>query len=144
MTNNVLNQVDSVINKNYDVIKALDNDYLIETYTPEMVVERGRYGFNIMPMIVEPRFPSAERDLVNIMIDVCMHYDMEADDSFKTAWTSFMLRAQHVLLGLYDKQNFIVGISTVDIMVDFVSTLIEQERIISLTFRCEYKLFASR
>ena len=144
MTNQVLTQIDLIINKDYDLIKALDNDYVIETYTPEVVLERGKYGFNIMPTITVQRFPSAERDMQNLLISIFMHYDMEADDIFKTSWTTFMTKANIVLRELYDKTKFITGISDVDIIVDFSNPILEKERIVSLTFKCEYKIFATR
>lgn len=144
MVNNTLNQIDLIINKVYDDIKALDNDYTIETYTPEVIVERGTYGFNILPRKTETRFPTSERDMQNLVIDVYMHYDLEADDKFKTAWTTFMTRANVVLVALFNKSNFISGVSDVEINVDFDNSIVEEERIISLTFTCEYKIFASR
>ncbi len=144
MTNQVLTQIDAIINKSYDIIKALDNDYIVETYTPEISMERGKYGFNILPMLTVQRFPSAERDMQNLIIDVFMHYDMEADDIFKTTWTKFMIKANVVLRELYDKTKFIVGISDVDISIDFSNPILEKERVISLTFKCEYKIFATR
>jgi len=144
MTNNTLNQIDLIINKIYDTIKTLDNNYIIEVYTPELNMERGKYGFNIIPMATVPRVMSAERDLQNLIIDVFMHYDMEADDNFKTSWTAFMTKGNAVILELFNKQNFISGVSDVEISVDFGNSVVDQERIISLTFKCEYKIFASR
>ena len=144
MTNNTLNQIDLIINKIYDAIKALDNNYMIEVYTPEVNLERGKYSFNVMPMATVPRVMSAERDLQNLLIDVFMHYDMDADDKFKTSWTTFMSKANPVMISLFDKQNFISGVSDVEIGVDFGNSVVEKERIISLTFKCEYKIFASR
>lgn len=144
MPNNVLTQIDDIINKDYTVIKTLDNNYIIETYTPELVVERGKYGFNIIPDRSVTREFTAVRTLPNLFIDIFMHYDMEADDNFKDAWTLMMTKGNAVLQALYDKTNFITGISTVTIDVSFDNTIIESERTIHLTFLCEYKIFATR
>ncbi len=144
MPNNVLTHVDDIINKDYDIIKALDNDYTIETYTPELIIERGKIGFNIIPQQTITREFSAANSLPNLFIDIFMHYDMEADDNFKDAWKDMMTKANTVLQALYDKQNFIDGVSTVTVNIAFDNPIIEKERIVSLTFQCEYKIFATR
>ena len=144
MPNNVLTHVNDIINKNYDVIKALDNDYIIETYTPELIIERGKYGFNILPQQTITRDFSDTLSLPNLLIDIFMHYDMEADDNFKDAWTKMMTRGNTLLQALYNKQNFINGVSTVTVNIAFDNPIIEKERIVSLTFQCEYKIFATR
>ncbi len=144
MVNISLQQINNVINKDYSIIKELDNNYEIETYTPEIIVERGAYRFNIRPQNIVARELTDTRDLDNLNIDIHVHYAMEADDVYKTAWTSMMIRMQAVMDALYDKTNFVVGISTVTIGVVFDNTLIEEERVITLTFNCEYKIFATR
>lgn len=144
MVNKTLIQIDSIISKNYDVIKALDNDYIIQSYTPEVRVERGTYGFNIMPQSTTTRNLSAERDLQDLRIDIYMHYDMEADDEYTISWTEMMSRANVILQALFDKQNFLTGISTVKIDITFDNPIINKERIVDLTFLCEYKIFATR
>ena len=144
MPQNVLTHIDDIINKNYDVIKALDNDYLIETYTPELIVERGKYGFNILPQQSITREFSAVESLPNLLIDIFMHYDMEADDKYKTAWSDMMTRGNAILQALYDKTNFIIGVSTITVNIAFDNPIVEKERMLSLTFQCEYKIFASR
>lgn len=144
MPSNILTRIDDVINKAYDIIKTLDNDYLIETYTPELELERGKYGFNIMPDRSVTREFSAARTLPNLLIDIFMHYEMEAEDNFKDSWTLLMTKGNALLQALYDKTNFIDGISTVTIDVIFDNTIIEEERTIHLTFQCEYKIFATR
>ncbi len=144
MVNISLTQVDNTINKNYSVIKALDNEYEIETYTPEIIVVRGKYKFNIRPQNIEPRELTDTRDLDNLNINVHVHYAMDADDKYITAWTNMMTRMQAVMTALYDKTNFVTGISTVTIGVTFDNTLIQEERVITLTFNCEYKIFATR
>ena len=144
MPNNSLVVIDNIIGKNHDIILALDNTYVISMYTPELSVERGKYGFNIMPQSVQVRELSAERDLDGLFIDVYMHYDMEADDKYSVAWTKFMAKAKAIMDVLYDKQNLITGVSTVSINVGFDNPIVEKERIIDLTYQCEYKIFASR
>jgi len=144
LVNNSLNQINLIINKVYDDILALDNTYQVQTYSPEVVLERGKYSFNIIPQQVVPRITSASRDLDNLVIDVFMHYDMEADDEFKPSWGIFMTKANAVVIALFNKANFVNGVSDVDIGVDFGNSVIEKERVISLTFKCEYKIFASR
>ncbi len=144
MVNISLDQVDNIINKNYSVIKKLDNNYLIETYTPEIIVERGKYGFNIIPQSIVVRELTDSRDLDNLNIDVYMHYEMDAEEVYKTVWTEMMRRGQVIIDALYDKQNFPVGISTVSIGVDFDNPIVLKEKIIDLTFKCEYKIFATR
>lgn len=144
MVNDSLNQIDLIINKVYDDIKALNNTYEVQTYSPEVILERGKFSFNIVPQQVIPRVASSLRDLDNLVIDVFMHYDMEADDDFKPAWGTFMTKANAVVVALFDKSNFVNGVSDVEIGVDFGNSVIEKERVISLTFKCEYKIFASR
>ena len=144
MPTNSLTHINDIINKDYDVIKALDNDYIIETYTPELTVERGKYGFNILPQQIITREFSDTLSLPNLLIDIFMHYDMEAEDNFKDAWTEMMTRGNTVLQALYNKQNFINGISTVTVNIAFDNPIIEKERMVSLTFQCEYKIFATR
>ena len=140
----VLQQLDNQIVKCVDAIKVLDQDYNVEIYTPEIDIIRGKYSFNIMPRSTRTAKMSAEHDLQNLLIDIFFHYDMEADDDYKTAWGLFMTKANDVLVAIFNKQNFMIGISTVVVDIDFDNSLIEQERMISLTYKCEYKMFASR
>ncbi len=144
MPTNSLTHINDIINKDYDVIKALDNDYTIETYTPELIVKRGKYGFNILPQQIITREFSDTLSLPNLLIDIFMHYDMEAEDNFKDAWTEMMTRGNTLLQALYNKQNFINGVSTVTVNIAFDNPIIEKERMVSLTFQCEYKIFATR
>jgi len=144
MPNNMLIHLDDIINKNYDVIKTLDNEYDIRTYTPEVVVERGKYMFNILPAQIITRDFSAALTLPNLLIDIFMHYDMEADDNFKDEWIALMIKANAVLQALFDKTNFITGVSTVTVNISFDNTIVEKERMLGLTFQCEYKIFATR
>jgi len=144
MPTNSLTHIDNIINKDYDIIKTLDNDYIIETYTPELTVERGKYGFNILPQQIITREFSGSLSLPNLLIDIFMHYDMEADDNFKDAWAEMMTKGNALLQALYDKQNFINGVSTVTVNIAFDNPIVEKERMINLTFQCEYKIFATR
>ena len=123
MPNNMLIHLDDIINKNYDVIKTLDNEYDIRTYTPEIVVERGKYKFNILPAQIITRDFSAGLTLPNLFIDIFMHYDMEADDNFKDEWIALMIKANVVLQALFDKTNFINGVSTVTVNIAFDNTV---------------------
>lgn len=144
MVNTALLQTDALITKACDVIRALDNSYHLQVYSPEVEIERGKYGFNFLPQSIIPREETGINSLVNINIDIFMHYDLEADDEFATAWTKFFVKADAIINALYDKTNYPVGVSTVTIGMSFDNPIIEKERIIDLTFNCEYKIFATR
>ncbi len=144
MVNTALVQTDALITKACDVIRALDNNYSLTPYSPELHIERGKYGFNFLPQSIRPREETGINSLVNINIDIFMHYDLEADDKFATSWTKFMVKAEAILNALYDKINYPVGVSTVTIAMSFDNPIIEKERIIDLTYNCEYKIFATR
>ncbi len=144
MANTTLTVLNNQINKLYDVVKNLDNDYSIRLYTPEIEVIRGKYGFNILPQNIITREFSGENSLQNLTIFLYMHYDLEADDKFQPAWILFMPRAELILNAIYDKTNFISGISTVSVDTAFDNPLIERERRIDVTLQCEYKMFATR
>lgn len=144
VTNTALTQVNNLITKACDVIRVLDNSYSLVVYSPEVEIERGKYGFNFLPQSTLTREFSGVNSLVNIKIDIFMHYDLEADDKFATAWTKFMVKAEAILNALYDKTNYPTGVSTVTIDTVFDNPIIEKERIIDLTFQCEYKIFATR
>ena len=144
MANDVLTQTNAIIQKDCDVIKDLDNQYHLTTYSPEVIIERGKYGFNFLPQSNIPREETGITTLYNINIDIFMHYDLEADDEFSVAWTKFMTKATAVLNALYDKTNYPTGVSTVTIGIAFDNPIIEKERIIDITFQCEYKIFATR
>lgn len=144
MVNTALVQTNTLITKACDVIRELDNSYTLTPYSPEVLIERGKYGFNFLPQSILPREETGINSLVNINIDIFMHYDLEADDKFATAWAKFMIRAEAVLNALYDKTNYPVGVSTVTIGMSFDNPIIEKERIIDLTYNCEYKIFATR
>ena len=119
MANDGLTQIDNLINKAYDVIKTIDNDYKIKNYTPELIIERGKYGFNIMPQSVTTREVTGQLSLPNLAVDIFMHYDMGADDDFQEQWKEFMKRGTVILNALYDKTNFPSGVSTVTINIAF-------------------------
>ena len=144
MVDTSLTVLDQQLNKLYDAIIALDNDYEIVTYTPEIKVIRGKYGFNILPQDIFRRVFSGQNSLKNLVVFVYMHYDLEADDQYIPRWQEFMIRGQAVLSAIYDKTNFIDGISTVDVDVAFDNIVAEKLRRISITFQCEYKMFATR
>ncbi len=144
MVNTALIQTDNIITKDCDVIRELDNNYTLTPYSPEVLIQRGKYGFNFLPQSILPREETGINSLVNINIDIFMHYDLEADDEFAIAWTKFMVKAEAVLNALYDKTNYPVGVSTVTIGMSFDNPIIEKERIIDLTYNCEYKIFATR
>ena len=144
MPSNYLTQMSGIINKDHDIIVALDNAYIMNLYTPELEIQRGKYAFNLMPTEIITREFSGESSLPNLMLDIFMYYPMESDDGYTESWTAFFVKANAVLQVLYDKQNLLVGVSTVKIDLTFDNNILEQKRMISLTFKCEYKIFATR
>lgn len=144
MVNSQMTTLDDQINKIYDVIKAFDNDYNIQTYTKELEILIGKFSFNIMPLNILTREFTGIQTLPNLGIHIFFHYDMKAEDSYKNAWTALMTKANAILDALYDKTNFISGVSTVKIDTSFDNNDIQKERMVDLTFECEYKIFATR
>ncbi len=144
MVNDTLTQIDAIISKDHDVIKDLDNDYNITLYSPEVIIQRGKYGFNIMPQNVVTRELTGLSSFPNLFIDIFMHYDLEADDKFQPTWGKFMIRANTILNALYAKTNIPSGISTIVVNIAFDNPIIEKERIIDITYQCEYRIFATR
>lgn len=144
MSNDTITQINNLISKAHDVIFALDNDYNIKIYTPEIDLQRGKYGFNINPDRSVTREVSGLLSRPNLLIRVYMHYELEPDEAYQTAWNNFTPKANAILNALYDKNNYPTGVSTVMIDVVYDTPIIERQRVVDLTFLCEYAIFATR
>lgn len=141
---NALARTRIAVEKMHDVIFALNNNYNVIMYSPELFHKVNEYGFNILPENIVTRVNTSERDLKNIMIDIFMYYVMSGDDEYKESWLTFLDKADSVIEALYDKNNFPSGFSDLIIDVGFTNGQIERSRTISLTLQCEYRIFATR
>ena len=141
---NSLSQLDKCINKLSDIVKSENSDYNIVHYDLEIDISRGEYGFNIMPRNIITREFTGELSLPNIMIDVFCYYILDANEKSNVAWSSFMVKMNDILNKINTKESLPDGVSTVSVDIEFDNPLIDKEKLISLTFKCEYKVFATR
>lgn len=137
-------QVGNIVDKLYDVIVSVDNSFDVQLYTTEIKLKRGQVSFNIIPMNITTRAFSGENTLPDITIAITMHYELEAKESYNEVWKKHLKLADDLLQKFYARENYVNGVSTVDIDVEFDNSDIDNNRMVVVLFECMYKIFSTR
>lgn len=143
MTTAVLADLHRLMIKIKTVIETINIEKKIVLYKKELSFKPNESGFIILPVRINPREKTGQLSLVDMEV-VIFCYKMFGSGESEVEYETFNDKIDDLIAKLLQKANLPSGFSTVNIIVDYDDPFIEQEKLISLTLKCEYKKFATR
>lgn len=118
MANNLL-LIDTIAQNIKTQITAVNAVFITKLYDTTLKLERGKYGFNVIPTEFITREFTDVSSLPTIMIDMICYYTMNPSENRDTKWTTFLTDISAIRDKLLSKANIPSPLATVKIDVNF-------------------------
>lgn len=100
-------------------LTVINAEYVTKLYDTTLELNRGKYGFNVIPMDFITREFTNVSSLPNITLDMICYYTMEANEEPEKQWKVFLTDISTIRDSLLIKDNIPSPLATVKIDVNF-------------------------
>ncbi len=144
MANNLL-LIDTIAQNIKAQINLVDTKYFVKLYDTTIKLNRGKYGFNVLPTEFLTREFTSVSSLPDIKLDMFCYYTMDSEEERDKQWTIFLTAMNSVRDPLLARANIPSPLATVKIDVNFHDDILEQKtgnRAINCVMSFTYQKYA--